>query len=82
MSYIFYEHNCLTEFDEAKYTELVRAEGYAQGYAEGYAKGYVEGKIKAVLSFLKDGLITESDAAVCVEMSLDDFRKTAAAYCN
>ncbi len=72
------ENMCLTEYNEAETYDLLRAECIAKGKAEGIS----EGKIEMVLSFLKDGLITESNAAKRVGMSLADFRKAAALYCN
>ncbi len=86
MPYIPYEHNCLTEYDEAKYTDLVRAEGEAIGMTKGEAigesKGITKGTIKTLVSLLKKGLISENSAAEDVGMSIDDFRKAVATYCD
>lgn len=65
---------CLTECDEAKYTDFVRAEGEAVGESKGM--------IKTIIGFFKDGLISEKDAAKRANMSLEDFRKAKALYCN
>lgn len=65
---------CLTEYDEVKYTELVREEGRAEGKAEGV--------IETLVSLLKKGLINESNAAQSAGMSIEDFRKAKARYCN
>ena len=87
-------HMCLTEYDEAKYTDNVRAEGKAEGIEEGRAQGkaeglkegkaegLTEGKIKAIIEFMKDGLISEEDAAKRANMTLEDFRKAEALYCS
>ncbi len=69
---------CLTEYDEVKYTELVREEGRAEGRAEGKTEGVIE----TLVSLLKKGLINESNAAQSVDMSIEDFRKAEAHYCN
>ena len=71
-------HMCLTEYDEAKYTDNVRAEGKAEGKAE----GLTEGKIKAIIEFMKDGLISEEDAAKRANMTLEEFRKAEVLYSN
>ncbi len=71
-------YECITEYDEAKYSELVRADGYAIGYAEGIKIG----SIRTLLSLIEDGVITEKDAAEYMELTVEDFRKTAEEYCN
>lgn len=73
---------CLTEYDEAKYTDFVRAEGEAIGITKGEAIGESKGMIKTIIGFFKDGLISEKDAAKRANMSLEDFRKAEALYCN
>ena len=89
---------CLTEYDEAKYTDFVRAEGEAIGITKGEAIGMTKGEaigmtkgeaigeskgmIKTIIGFFKDGLISEKDAAKRANMSLEDFRKAEALYCN
>lgn len=61
---------CLTEYDEAEYTDLVRAEGKA------------EGTIETLVNLLKRGLIKEDSAAETAGMTVEDFRKAEALYCN
>ena len=49
------EDMCITEFDEAEYNDLLRAECEA--------KGREEGVITTFIGFIRDGLITEENAA-------------------
>ncbi len=65
-----------------KIVEYEREEANAEGEARGVAKGETKGKFKTLLEFIKDGIITEDTAAKKANMSIDDFRKTAALYCN
>ena len=57
-------------------------EGRAEGLAEGEEKGLTEGKIKAIIEFMKDGFISEEDAAKRANMTLEEFRKAEALYIN
>ncbi len=47
--------------------------------AEGKAEGKTEGRIEILLSLLKQGIITEETAARETGMTVDAFRKAAAA---
>ncbi len=67
-------YECITAYDEAKYSELVRADGYAEGIKIG--------AIKTLLSLIEDEVITEKDAAEYMELTVEDFRKAAEEYCN
>ena len=58
------------------------AEGEARGEARGETRGESKGMIKTLWGFIKDGLITEDNAAARANMTLEDFRKAAAVYCN
>ena len=60
----------LTLFDQDRITELYGNERAAEGRAEGMAKGRVEGMFKVVLSMLKKGRLTETEAAAEVGMSV------------
>lgn len=62
--------------------ETAFAEGESRGEARGVAKGEARGKFSVLLEFIKDGLISEDSAAKKVNMTLEDFRKAAAAYSN
>ncbi len=53
-----------------------------EGFAEGEARGEARGKIRTLLEFIKDGVISEDSAAARANMTLEDFRKAAAAYSN
>ena len=58
------------------------AEGEARGEARGETRGESKGMIKTLWGFIKDGLITEDNAAARANMTIEDFRKAAATYCN
>ncbi len=60
--------------------EEAKAEGKAEGKASGEVIGRKKGKFETLLEFIKDGVITEDTAAKKANMSIDDFRKTAALY--
>ena len=62
--------------------EAAEAEGVIRGMARGEARGESKGMIKTLWGFIKDGLITEDNAAARANMTLEDFRKAAAVYCN
>lgn len=57
----------LTEFDEEYYYELLRKECYEKGFAVGKAKSEARekiiGTIEILVSLVKDGYISEADAA-------------------
>ena len=69
---------CITEYDEVRNNELLRAECFAEGRKEGEAKGRAEGTIRTIIDFLKDGLISEDIAAKKANMDVADFRKFVA----
>ena len=62
-----------------QYGDQREAEGEVKGRIEGKAEGKAEGKLEAVLSLLKNGIITEEQAADGAGMTVDAFRKAAAA---
>lgn len=66
------EDMCITEFDEAEYNDLLRAECEA--------KGREEGVITTLIGFIRDGLITEENAAKKANMTVEEFRKAEAKY--
>ncbi len=73
---------CITEYNEAETMELFKEEGRAEGREEGEAKGEIKGAIKQLVGFIKDGFISEKQAAERADMSLDEFRKYEALYCS
>ena len=56
-----------------------RAEGLAQGMAQGLAEGRAEGMLRTLCSLVKDGILSNMDAAKRAGMSLEEFRKAVAA---
>lgn len=65
---------CLTEYDEEKLAETFRAEGRAEGE--------IKGTIRTLVALFKKGLINESSAAETAGMTVEDFKKAEALYCN
>ena len=59
----------ITEYDEARTFAEQRAEGREQGRAEGRA----EGKLQAFVELVKDGILTISQAAEKVNMTIPEF---------
>ena len=55
-----------------------RAEGLAQGMAEGMAKGMEKGMLRTLCSLVKDGILSNLDAAKRAGMSLEEFTKAIA----
>ncbi len=68
------ETMCITEYDEQETMESFKEEGREEGIAIGVVKNLV--------SFIKDGFITEEEAAKRAQISLDEFRKCEALYCS
>ncbi len=65
---------CITEYNEAETMEFFKEEGRAEGRAEG--------EVKQLVGFIKDGFISEKQAAERANMSLDEFKKREAIYCS
>ena len=71
----------ITEYDEQRAFAEQKAEGFAEGRAEGRAKGLEEGiaegeaigAIRTLAGLVKDGLITISQAAERVNMTIPEF---------
>ena len=67
----------ITEYDEARtfaeQKEEGRAEGRAEGKAEGKAEGMEIGFLKALVSLVKDGILTITDAATRAGMTVAEF---------
>ncbi len=74
------EDMCITEVDEAEYNDLLRAECEAKGREEGRVEGKEEGVITTLIGFIRDGLITEENAAKKANMTVEEFRKAEAKY--
>ena len=59
-----------------------RADGLAQGMAEGMekgmAKGRAEGRLRTLCDLVKDGILSNMDAAKRAGMSLEEFSKAVA----
>ena len=67
---------CITEYDEAKNNELLRAECLAEGKAEGKA----EERYKLLGNLIRKGLLSEKQAAEEANVSVEEFRKLAAQF--
>ena len=74
----------LTEFDQTKYENTIRAEGLAKGLAEGRAKGHaegiVEGEVKNACRFISKGRYTVAEAAEDIGITVAQFEETAKKY--
>ena len=46
-----------------------------RAYGDGETKGKAEGEIETLVSLVNDGLISETEAAIRLDMSLEEFRK-------
>ncbi len=67
---------CITEYNEAETMELCKEEGRIEGRQEGRE----EGIIKTLLGIMKDGLISEANAAERANMTLGEFREYEKLY--
>ena len=69
----------ITEYDEARTFAEQKAEGREQGLEEGRAEGRAEGEITGTMKTLKglvrDGLLTLSQAAERVNMTVPEFEQ-------
>ena len=63
----------ITEYDEARTFAEQREEGREQGLEEGRAEGEITGTIKTLKGLVKDGLLTLSQAAERVNMTVPEF---------
>ena len=75
------KYTCITEYDESRAMSELRAEeraegreeGRAEGIVEGIAKGKTEGILNTLSGFVKDGILTLSDAAQRADMTVAEF---------
>lgn len=74
----------ITEYDEEETFAMLRAECEARGKARGIAEaeGKTKGIITTLVQFINEGLISEDNAAERANMTLGDFRKAVALYCD
>lgn len=63
------KHMCITEYDESRTLAEQREEGRKEGRAEGMAEGF----LNALISLVKDGILTLSDAAKRANMTVAEF---------
>ena len=63
----------ITEYDEQRAFAETKAEGWIEGREEGREEGRAEGKIQAFAELVKDGLLTISQAAEKVHMTVPEF---------
>ena len=64
----------LTEYNEVETMELFREEGREEGLTEGHKNGFID----ALISLVRDGLISPSQGAERAGMSEEEFRKQVA----
>ena len=65
----------LTEYNETEQMELFREDGRKDGLKEGLKEGRKEGRIEVLISLVKDGILTVSDAAARVGISEAVFKE-------
>ncbi len=65
----------LTEYDEAKATELFREDGRREGMREGMREGLREGTLGTLYALVRRGLIAASDAAEQAGMTVPEFEQ-------
>ena len=63
------KHMCITEYDESRTLAEQREEGRVEGKAEGLA----EGILNTLVTLVKKGLITVTDAASTANMTVAEF---------
>ena len=63
----------ITEYDEARTFAEQKEEGREQGLEEGRAEGRAEGGLMMLVNLVKDGLLTVSQAAEKVNMTVPEF---------
>ena len=63
------------EYNMCKAVDQIKAEGLAEGLSEGEVKGRAKGIIETLVSLVKDGLISTSEAAKRANMSIDEFEE-------
>ena len=67
------------KWDDKRAREIAEEEGRADGLAEGMEKGRAEGRLRTLCDLVKDGILSNMDAAKRAGMSLEEFRKAVAA---
>ena len=63
----------ITEYDEARTFAEQKEEGRELGREEGRAEGRAEGKLQAFMELVKDGVLSVSQAAEKVHMTVPEF---------
>ena len=63
----------LTEFDEQKYTEMIRAEGKAEGLAEGLAEGEARAMVKMVETYSSKIKVDIKSACEELDISFEQY---------
>ena len=53
-------------------------EGYKEAYKEAFEEGFAEGALKTLAGVVKDGILTEDEAAEMANLSVEEFRKKVA----
>ena len=66
------------KWDDKRAREIAEEEGRADGLAQGLAEGRAEGMLRTLCSLVKDGILSNMDAAKRAGMSLEEFTKAIA----
>ena len=67
------------KWDDKRAREIAKEEGMEEGMEKGVAKGRAEGMLRTLCDLVKDGILSNMDAAKRAGMSLEEFRKAVAA---
>ena len=66
------------KWDDKRAREIAEEEGMEKGIEKGMEKGRAEGRLRTLCELVKDGILSNMDAAKRAGMSLEEFRKAVA----
>ena len=66
------------KWDDKRAREIAEEEGMEKGREKGMEKGRAEGRLRILCDLVKDGILSNMDAAKRAGMSLEEFRKAVA----
>lgn len=66
------------KWDDKRAREIAEEEGMEKGIEKGIEKGRAEGRLRTLCELVKDGILSNMDAAKRAGMSLEEFRKAVA----
>ena len=66
------------KWDDKRAREIAEEEGMEKGIEKGMEKGRAEGRLRTLCELVKDGILSNMDAAKRAGMSLEEFTKAIA----